>query len=237
MARGRSAGEARECRALLLRRVVTGDADLILAWFTLEAGVISTLARAARKSSKRFGGALEPLQTARLVVNARAGELWTLREALIETPRTRLMTELERMDAAGSALGWVRKVVPAHTPEPTLWHATEALLDRLDGQLSRSADCELAEFGFVLLTELGWALELERCVKSGKACEPGRAAFVDPRAGGLVSRAYGGGPIRLPGDSRERMVRAGAGERDVLTDGDATVALGLIRTTLAAHAG
>ncbi len=45
--------------ALLLRRVEYGESDLVLTLLTQKVGKVSALARGARKSSKRFGSALE----------------------------------------------------------------------------------------------------------------------------------------------------------------------------------
>jgi len=49
-----------ETEALVLRKVEYGDADLILSLYTESRGRISAIARSARKSRKRFTGALDP---------------------------------------------------------------------------------------------------------------------------------------------------------------------------------
>lgn len=57
--------EAFESRAVVLRTVPYGEADLIVSLLTLEAGKRSGFARGARKSSRRFRGGLHPLSLVR----------------------------------------------------------------------------------------------------------------------------------------------------------------------------
>ena len=52
-----------ETKALVLRRTPYREADLVVTLFTAELGQVSALARAARKSQRRFGGSLEPFHT------------------------------------------------------------------------------------------------------------------------------------------------------------------------------
>ena len=77
----------RTTRALVLKRVEYGEADLVLTWFTERFGRVSALARAARKSTRRFAGALEPMHTLELALEERPkSELFVLREARIAQP-------------------------------------------------------------------------------------------------------------------------------------------------------
>ncbi|HLV66688.1 MAG TPA: DNA repair protein RecO [Polyangiaceae bacterium] len=228
-----------ETSALVLRRVEFGEADLVLSLFTESLGRISALARAARKSRKRFAGSLEPFFTVRVRLDEpRSGELFVLREAVLVRPRTGLLGELRRLEAAGRALAWTRQAAPVRTPEPEAWAILEQLLDRLAAEpAERAPEVELAEAGLLLLGAFGWALELERCVRCGKPCPEDRAASADATRGGLVCRACGGGRVRLPASARLRLARAAAGEAGVLTGEEAELALDLVERVLVAHAG
>jgi DNA repair protein RecO (recombination protein O) len=223
----------------LLKRVEYGEADLVLTLFTEKLGRVSVLARSARRSQRRFGGSLEPLHTLEVRLEDRPkNELSVLREARIVTARTVLTQSLERMNAAGRALGWVRSAAPAHTPEPELWVALEALLDELGVPGGVPPDLALAASGLHLLGALGWGLDFERCVRCGKPCPPENAALVDPARGGLVCRSCGGARQKLDANTRERLARAAlSGDPRVLEADDAGVALALVEAVLAAHAG
>lgn len=223
----------------MLRRVEFGEADLIVTLLTRELGRVSALARGARKSRRRFGGALEPFFTSLVVLEQRPGaELLGLREATLVRPRTRLLAELSLMNAAGRVLGWVRRAAPVHTPEPQAWQIVEELLDRLAApERPHDPDAELGRAGLRLLGAFGWALELGRCVRCGTPCPSGRPASVDPVRGGLVCRSCGGGRVRVSAEQRERLSAAARGLEVDLAPEETAVALDLVERVLDAHAG
>jgi DNA repair protein RecO (recombination protein O) len=228
----RPARASHRTAALLLRRVELGESDLVLALFTESLGRISALARGARKSAKRFGGALEPFHTMALELDEPAsGELFLLRDATIDTTRLTLTTNLERMEAAGRALAWVRAAAPQREPEPAIWRALQGLHARLDEVGTVDAKVVLAEQGLALLSAFGWGLDFAQCVRCGKPCEPARAAMVDAERGGLVCRACGGARLRLSGKARERLALG------AILPEDADTALDLVERAIRAHVG
>lgn len=238
MARARSAASARtiSTQALVLRRVDYSETDLVLTFFTEAVGKVSALARGARRSQRRFGGALEAMHTLAIRVDERASaELMTLREASIVVPRRQLVGDLDCIEAAGQALAWVRRVAPARTAEPDLWRVVHDLLARLDtpGVVARR---ELAVAGLRLLSALGWGIDFSRCVRCGRPYEPGRGAFIDPARGGLVCRACGGARQRL---TCELVVRLRNSQENAtsLEPDDAETTLALVEAALRAHAG
>jgi DNA repair protein RecO (recombination protein O) len=241
--------------ALVLRRTPYREADLVVTLFTESIGQISALARAARKSQRRFGGGLEPFHTLAAELDEAPGsELMTLTSARVETARTHLYGHLEGMEAAGKFLSWIRQASPAHTPEPLVWQLAIACLDRLNAAsaapperaIAASAGSQpvrssptliLATFGLQLLAASGWRLELEHCVLSGARCPDGKSAMVDPERGGLVSRAEGGAPFLVSGPARARLIAAEDGQIDALDEEDSALGLELVERCLRAHAG
>lgn len=241
MVRGRAVRPKTErlrTEALLLRRVPFAESDLIVTFFTEERGVLSAVARGARRSSKRFAG-LEPMHLLRLGLEERPGaELAVLTEATLERPRLHLIADLGRLDAAGRALRWVREIAPAHTVERDVWRELNGLLDQLDDPAERRPpEACLVVAGLRLLAAFGWALDLARCVRCGRVCEPGSAAYADPTRGGLVCRACGGGRLLLRADLRARLASAAEGQEDIsIPPDDLRTALDLIEGALTAHA-
>ena len=224
--------------ALLVRSAPFGDADLVVTLFTEARGTLSAVARSARKSARRFP-ALEPMHLLRVGLEERAGaELASLVEGALVRPRLGIMRDLDRLDAAGAALRWVRRAAPPHHPEPALWVEINLLLDRLDaageGAPPRAL---LACAGLRFLAAIGWGLDLARCVRCGRACEPGASACVDAAEGGLVCRSCGGARLVLRGERRERLLAASQGEGDAssLDPDDVRTAMEIIDAALAAH--
>lgn len=237
MTRGR-ARITHDTDALLLRRVEYGEADFIVTLFTRREGRVVALARGARKSRKRFAGALEPFFTLGIRFEERPGvDLATLVHAEVTRVRSALIADLGRMQLAGRALGWLRAALPPRTPEPHAFDRVERLLDVLNDRAHERPELELAQTGLSLLAGFGWSLDFERCVRCGKACPPDMAGLLDVVQGGLVCRACGGGRLRLDGAQRLRLARATAGAHDALTSDDSTLALTLVERVFAAHAG
>jgi DNA repair protein RecO (recombination protein O) len=229
----RSSSERPATDALLVRRVVFGEADLVVTLLTQQDGLVSAMARGARRSSKRFS-ALEPMHRLRVGLERRAGGLWTLADAVIVQPRLHLMEDLERLDAAGRALRWVRRVCPPFTPEPEIWRDTDGLMNDLDARGDPvTPNARLAVYGLRLLASVGWGLELDRCVRCGKPCDTNASACVDPTLGGLVCRSCGGARMVL---RAERLGRLRDARTGAVLDGDAArCALELIEALLQAH--
>ncbi|MEO8184226.1 MAG: DNA repair protein RecO [Deltaproteobacteria bacterium] len=244
-ARSRGAARSHTTLALVLRRTPYGEADLIVSLLSEKLGQVSALARAARKSQRRFGGSLEPFHTLEVELNEAPGaELMQLREARLVGPRAGMLTDLSGMEAGGVFLGWVRHSAPAHTPEPGLWQLSQSCLDALESRALGAASAAsasprliLAAHGLWLLDACGWRLELSYCVESGVRCPDGKAALIDPVRGGLVSRARGGAGLRVSGAARRRLLATQSERTNALEEADVDLTLQLVEGCLRAHAG
>jgi len=220
--------------ALLLRSVAYGESDLVVTFLTETDGKVSAMARGGRKSSKRMGGALEPFHTVHVDLDDRGRELATLKEARIVRVRSGIVTDIDAVEAAGTALRWVRHLVPARTPEREAFTTVVAMLDALDaGQSAPRA--VLAVGGLHLLTDVGYALAFEQCVRCGKACPPDRAATIDAARGGIVCQTCGGARSRISADLRRIAAAAQRGEDPPIGEAEAAELLALVESAMAAH--
>ncbi|MDX2055918.1 MAG: DNA repair protein RecO [Polyangiaceae bacterium] len=225
--------------ALILHQTLLGESDVILSLMTEQLGRVDAVARSARKSQKRFGGALEPIHTLRVKIEERSGrDLLSLKEAQLKVPRRTILRSLEGMEAAGRALSWLRHVAPARTREHELYARTTSLLDALDVEMHAGrSGLLLAEFGLQLMATTGFALEFERCVRCDTPCPEGRSSFIDPVRGGLICQKCGGGPFRISGPARARFVLTGRGALDSLIEEDLALAMNVVTRSLSSHVG
>jgi DNA repair protein RecO (recombination protein O) len=229
--------------ALVVKVVPYGEADAVVTFFTEQIGKVSALARGARKSKRRFAAALESMHTVRITIEERpAAELVGLREAAMHKPRAHILGDLDRLNAAGQALRWVRAGSPVRTKEPGVWAELEALLDRLDDpDDGLPAETHLAASGLRLLKHFGYGLELDGCAKCGKPCDPKRSAYVDAALGGLICQSCGGGRSSVhhlvDPATRARLAAAAAGRDAALHPDDTAIARTLVDEALASHAG
>ena len=222
--------------ALLVRSIPYGESDLIVQLLTESDGRISAMIRGGRKSTRRASGALEPFHTIRVELEDRGRELATLKEARLSKVRTNLATSLDALDAAGSALRWARQLCPPRTPEPAAWGTLTHLLDELDAGVAHPK-VELAAAALRLLADVGYALDLDRCVGCGKPRPPARPAYVDPSRGGIVCTSCGGAPRMLSAELLDVARAAQAGDASGLTQAHAAEILALVEEAMGAHAG
>lgn len=228
-----------ESAALLVRSVTYGEADVVATFFTESDGIVGAVVRGARRSTKRFGGALEPIHEIVIRVEDRGRELGALKEARVSRPRLGIVGSLSSMDLAGRALRWVRHLCPARTPERQVWSALGAYLELLDASPADDVAQEgLVAFGLRLLGETGYGLDFERCVRCGKPCPEGKSAFCDPGGGGLVCMRCGGSRRAIGGSVRSLAARLA---RDARPPGGSSSAdrrdlLEVVEEAMAAHA-
>lgn len=196
--------------AYLLRAIDYRDADRIVTLFTEEHGKISAIARGAKRSRKRFGGALQPylLLEARLTRARRGGDLWTLEDVRVRRPFHGILGALARIQSAGAALEFVRAITAADEPQPRLLEAIGSLFERVEASGADTCADLLLSFRMRALALAGLRPELEHCAVSGVRCPPERPALFDPALGAIVSRAHGGGPFLLDASTRARLLAA-----------------------------
>ena len=100
--------------------------------------------------------------------------------------RTAILSDRAALSALNAICALLSHALPERDAHPALYPATIALLDALEG-----ADWQLAylRWELLLLEDLGFGLDLTRCVVTGQS---GDLAFVSPRTGRAVSRGGAG---------------------------------------------
>ncbi|MET0389000.1 MAG: DNA repair protein RecO [Polyangiales bacterium] len=198
---------AEHAAALVLRCVDYGEADRIVTLLTREHGRVSAMARAARKSKRRFAGSLEGFAFISVELAFGRGQLARLVSARVTRSFPRLLGDLARLEAAGALLRLVREVVPERVPDLEVYESVAQLLAALDLAEVPARPLRLVAQAH-LLALTGFAPLLHACVTCGKQPGDGQAAMFDPAQGGVVCRSCGGGPERISGSVRGRLQRA-----------------------------
>ncbi len=98
-----------------------GDADRIVRLLTPSHGRLSALARSARKSVKRFGGALDHGNRVNVALRPGAGTLWHLDEAALVDGRLGARRELATLALFTYATELCAALSREHHPEPRLF--------------------------------------------------------------------------------------------------------------------
>lgn len=211
--------------AILLRTVNYKESDKIVTMLTRSLGRISAMARGARKSLKRFGGALEPFSLFEITLEkqARAGNMWHIREASLLEANEGISRDLERVGAASYLIELLREIIPDDDPDEGMFRlAAEALF-----AIARARGAPLAKT--VLAAELkiasqaGTEVGLAACNACGTAVPKGRSVLFQPSRGGVICTPCGGGPITLSATALTAMETMGTAPLSRAADVAATI--------------
>ena len=169
----------------MLRTTALRESDLLVVLYTDRHGRVTAVARGARKSRRRFAGALSLLVLGRYQLGRRPrGELWGLDSAEVVREWTRLSSDVVAVAHASYVAELVDALLPGESPEPYVLELIVAAWDALAaGGPSPSA---LRAVEIALLDLAGHRPAIDRCAACG--AELGAGAVFDPRRGGAICR-------------------------------------------------
>lgn len=178
-----------------------GETSAIAEIFTLEHGRHLGLVKGAR--GRRLAPAMQTANLIDVVWRARLPEhLGVFEVELMEPYAAKALGDAMTL-AGASSLCALSRTLPEREPCPALYRALRSLLDCLESREIWPA--LLAPWELMLLSELGFGLNLESCAATGAKDD---LIYVSPRSGQAVS-ASAGAPyrdrlLRLPGYLRRR---------------------------------
>jgi DNA repair protein RecO (recombination protein O) len=197
--------------AIVLRAVNTGESDRVVTLIGRDTGLLSALARGARKSQKRFAGGLGLCAVGVACLRERAGiELLTLERFEPTRAHPMLGADVARMAHAAYAAELVAKLCAPRQVEPQVHDWLLELLARLNADGASAERLRVFELG--LLGMLGFGPVVDRCAVCGGARYAGRdvaeVAFRwDPDRGGAVCVACARGGRPLAAAARAALAR------------------------------
>lgn len=174
--------------ALVARSVNYGEADRICALITRDRGKISVLARGARRSRKRFGGALSLFVIGEAAVKARSrGDLSLLEQFdSLEDLAPGISSDVVKVAHGSYLLELSRELWPEDQPDPGAFEILCEALRTLAG-CSPSPPL-LRAFELQFLEAMGLTPCLDRCVACGLEPEQTPVLFNLHRGGILCHR-------------------------------------------------
>jgi DNA repair protein RecO (recombination protein O) len=191
--------------ALLLKSIPFGETSRICRLFTRDRGVVPVIAKGVRRPRSRFGAALEPFRRLRVAYYEKSSrEIQTLSQVELIEDHPEIVTSLERLDAAGAWLRFLRAVLPDGAPAEELYLvAIEALssLDSTPVDLTRRWE---TYYRAAAALRLGIAPRLDGCSACERSLPNGDSLWFSIESGGLLCESCGqGSGDRRPIDSRQ----------------------------------
>lgn len=165
----------RESEAIVLRTYPLREADLLVTLFTRLEGKVHGVARSAKKSKKRFGGALEPLTYVRAFYDVKERqELVRLDSCeVLESPMAAEVS-YARAVALGHIAELLDELLPDHEPNDAIFRLTLSVLHVLSGP---EVWMPLTYFELWLTRLVGFLPEMDQCVVCGRTLNGTRAYF------------------------------------------------------------
>jgi DNA repair protein RecO (recombination protein O) len=165
----------KESEAIVLRTYPMREADLLVTLFTRQEGKVRGVARSAKKSKRRFGGALEPLTYVRAFYEDRERQELTRLDSceVIESP---LATEVSypRAVALGHVAELLDELLPDREANDTVFRLTLSVLSSLHGP---DVWMPVTYFDLWLTRLMGFLPELTECIVCGRVLNGSRAYF------------------------------------------------------------
>ncbi|MBY0370071.1 DNA repair protein RecO [bacterium] len=173
-------------RAIVLSRENFGEADRYLQLFTRDWGLISALAKSARKSKRRYIGGMDLFCHNEIVLRGDPREKPYLVELTVLNAFTGIRDDIDRAMTAGKVAQWVRKLANTATPMPGVY----SLLGQTLALLEKESDPErllLLQLLFQLkfLQQLGLKPRIDACARCSETRQSPGGVF-DLDAGGLL---------------------------------------------------
>jgi DNA repair protein RecO (recombination protein O) len=214
--------------AVVLRTWPLRESDLIVSFFTRDYGRIKGVAKAALKSRKRFGGALEPMTLARAWFAERPRQE-LVRLDQLEILRSPLSGPVDhaRLAVLSFFAELIDEALPEHDPQETVFRLLVSVLEVTiaapatkpqNGAAPNNTAPEsappwmpLTYFSLWMTRLMGLLPDISRCTACGDPLQPGEVWFHNHSDGLFCAVHRGGNANTLSADSwqlAQRMLRA-----------------------------
>ena len=194
--------------AVVLHAQLYSESSRILRLATRAQGVVSVMAKGARKSQRRFGSAVDLFAEGEASYYAKAGrDLQTLAAFEVSRARVALGRDLDRF-ATAAVLSELVLRFGRDEPDPAWYPALVAALDAIETVPAEAARAAGLAGAWAVIASMGFTPSLDACARCGRELDPDVAVrFSQPLGGALcdVCGRLGGATRTLPADARSTL--------------------------------
>ena len=202
--------------AVVLRTWPVHEADLIVSFFTRDFGRMRGVAKAALKSRKRFGGALEPMTLARAWFAERPRQE-LVRLDQLEILRSPLSAPVDhtRMAVLSFFAEVIDEALPERDPQETVFRLLVSVLEQTTAVQSETVQpwMALTYFSLWMTKLMGLLPDIGHCMVCGEALQGAEVSFSNYADGLFCGLHRNGSASELSADSwqlAQRMLRSPA---------------------------
>jgi DNA repair protein RecO (recombination protein O) len=185
-----------------------GEADRVLHLYTRERGRVGAVAKGVRRVRSRFGGRLEPLARANLVLHEGRGELCTVTSAHTVHAHPALRERLHSLERAIQACDAVLRLFDSTEPNRAAYNLLCQELFLLDAEAAAATRAQALAFRLKLLLAAGFVPQLSACASCGENDPGATLGGFSAAAGGVVCGGCEAGAFPLGEASRAFLVGA-----------------------------
>ena len=173
----------KESEALVLRTYPFRESDLLVTLFTRSEGKVRGVARAAKKSRRRFGGALEPMTYVKVTYEDRERQELARLDAceVIESPLTSEVG-YPRAVALGHVAELLDELLPDREASDAVFRLAVTVIRQLRGD---EIWLPVTYFQLWMARLMGYLPDLSECLECGQPLN-GKRAFFHALADGLM---------------------------------------------------
>jgi DNA repair protein RecO (recombination protein O) len=165
----------KESEAIVLRTYPFRESDLLVTLFTRSEGKVRGVARAAKKSRRRFGGALEPLTYVKVTFEDRERQELARLDAceVLDSP---LASEVSypRAVALGHVAELLDEMLPDREANDAVFRLALSVLAQLRGQ---EFWLPITYFDLWMARLMGYLPDISECLECGRVLNGSRAYF------------------------------------------------------------
>lgn len=196
------------CQACCLKRQDYRESSLLVTLFTEDHGIISCIARGARRTRSQFSAALDRLALSRIIYHSREDrQLFNLSSAELVRSFAGVAKDPARFLAAEQIAELCLRGLRPHDPNPHLFRLLITYLAELDSATSAPITTLVCSFLLKAASFLGFRPELNRCITC--SAQPHGAVWFDTGRGGAICSACGrerNGLILLSEEDRQLLL-------------------------------
>jgi len=179
---------------IILNKKNVAETDRIYTVYTREAGKIRVLGKGVRKPNAKLAGSLESMTMAEIFV-AKSRGMGKITGAIVLDNFLGIKASLDALDRVGDIFKIFGKIMAEQEKDEQIFEILADLLtsmDKLSAEKSSGGKMDILSLGFLfkLLGEMGYRLEVDKCVNCGTKLQPENNYFSPAKGGVLCDKCH-----------------------------------------------